>query len=397
MRAERRADMATGITIPRSLDEITPEYLARPARRLLGDDTARVTSLRLGQSEPFEYPKFGNKSFDVIEFAYEGRAGAGESRMILRRRAPRDAVSTLIGDLQHRELLAFKTGLLDQLPATFHHPYLDVIHDEQHGQFWAFLEDVSEDMARLGIVDALPDETIRTILSHLAAFHARFWERQDVLSLPWLMTLRTPVDSWYQLIVEVIDHVKEPSEPTRYITSQWPWVADGIMNLLGSLEPDTRRLIEGLFRDPERLLREIQGMPLTLCHYDFDNRNLGMRTGPDGRPQTVVIDWEIVGVGLSSADVGRFLNYQNPPNVPDLLEHYLDELERALGRPLDRAQWYKGFECVAVALWQIVGFLFGAMVAAPEAPVPPEQREGMRERVNADVAAVEEMARKWLA
>ena len=94
-------------------------------------------------------------------------------------------------------------------------------------------------------------------------------------------------------------------------------------------------------------------MPLTLCHYDFDNRNLGFRTGPDG-PQTVVIDWEIVGVGLSSADVGRFLTYQNPPNMPELLDHYLNELERALGHTIDREQWYKGFEIVAVAIWQIV-------------------------------------------
>ena len=151
-----------------------------------------------------------------------------------------------------------------------------------------------------------------------------------------------------------------------------------------------------LFRHPERLLDAIDGMPLTLCHYDFDNRNLGMRYGADG-PQTVVIDWEIIGWGLSSVDVGRFLTYQNPPNVPELLAYYLDELERHLGKPIDREQWYKGFEIVAVAIWQIVGFLFGAMVAAPDAPVPDDQREGMRQRVYADIAGVEQMARKWLA
>ncbi len=386
--------MATNI-IPRTVDEITPEFLTSAARRLLRDDSARVTSLRMGQSEPFEYPRFGNKRFDVIEFEYGSRDSRGVSRMILRRRAPRDAVSTLIGDLHHRELLAFKTGLLDGLPPTFHHPYLDVVHDPQHGQFWALLEDVTADMQRIGIVDALPDQTIRTILSHLAAFHARFWERRDVLSQRWLMSLRTPVDSWYKLVVEVIDNVRQPSEPTRYVISQWPWLPDGIMNLLNSLEPPSRKLVERLFRDPERLLREVEDMPLTLCHYDFDNRNLGMREGPDG-PQTVVIDWEIVGQGLSSADVGRFLTYQNPPNMPELLDHYLNELERCLGKPVDRPLWYKGFEIVSVAIWQIVGFLFAAMVAAPEAPVPEDQREGMRQRVYADVASVEQMARKWL-
>lgn len=382
-------------TTPRTIDEIQPEHLTTAARRLLRDDTARVTALRIGQSEPFEYPKFGNKSFDVIEFDYEGAGGGGSSRMVLRRRAPRDAVSTLIGDLHHRELLAFKTGLLDEMPATFHHPYLDVIYDEEHEQYWALLEDVSADMQRVGIVDALPDEMLRAVLSHLAAFHAHFWERQDVLSQPWLMSLETPVDYWYKLIVEVIDGVAEPSEPTRYIIEQWPWLPDGIRRLLGALSPETRAIVERLFRDPERLLREVDGMPVTLCHYDFDNRNLGYRDGPEG-PQTVVIDWEIVGVGLSSADVGRFLQYQQPPNVPELLEYYLDELEARLGHAIDRPQWYKGYEVVAVAIWQIVGFLFGAMVAAPDAPVPEDQREGMRQRVYADVAAIEALARKWL-
>lgn len=385
--------MSTPAT-PRSIDEITPEFLGRAARRLLRDDSVRVTALRLGASEPFEYPKFGDKRFDIIEFDYASASGRGTSSMILRRRAPRDAVSTLIGDLRHRELLAFETGLLDEMPRTFHHPYLDVIHDEERGQFWAFLEDVSADIANVGIVDALPDEKLRVILAHLAAFHAHFWERDDVLSQPWLMSLRTPVDSWYRLIVEVVDGTRR-SEATSFIIAQWPWLPDGIARLLASLAPETREIVMSLFRDPERLLREVEGMPLTLCHYDFDNRNLGLRYDADGA-RTVVIDWEIVGVGLSSADVGRFLQYQQPPNVPELLEYYLDELERHLGRAVDREQWYKGYELVSVALWQIVGFLFAAMVSSPDAPVPEDQREGMRKRVYADVEAIEQLARKWL-
>lgn len=378
------------------IEDITPEFVTPAARRLLSDDSAVVTALRIGVSEPFEYPKFGNKRFDVIEFDYKGRGGAGSSRMILRRLPRRDAVSTLIGDFDHRELRAFTTGLLDQLPLTFHHPYLDVVLDDERGQYWALLEDVTADMERVGIVDALPDEKLRLILSHLAAFHAHFWERHEILDQPWLMSLRAPVDSWYKLVVEVIDNVPEPSEPTRFILSEWPWLADGIMRLLNTLEPDTRLLVEQLFRDPERLIREVEHMPLTLCHYDFDNRNLGLRDEADG-PQTTVIDWEIIGRGLSSSDVGRFLQYQQPPNMEELIEFYLDELDRHLGEPIDRAEWYKGYEIVAVALWQIVGFLFGAMVASPDAPVPEDQREGMRERVYADVAAIETLARKWLS
>jgi hypothetical protein len=383
---------------PRTIEQIRPEHITKAARRLLGDATAQVTAVRHAQSEPFLYPRFGAKTFDVLDVDHTGAAGAGTSSMILRRRAPRDAVSTLIGDLHHRELLAFTHGLLDEMPPAFHHPYLDVIYDPANGQFWAFLEDVSEDMAAVGIVDALPDNKIRTILSNLAAFHAHFWQRDDVLSQPWLMSLRTPVDYWYRLVVEVVDGVKEQSEPTAFILSQWPWLADGIMRLLDSLEPETRALVIELFRDPQRLIDAIEGRPLTLCHYDFDNRNLGLRRAADGSWRTTVIDWEIVGVGVYGvADVGRFLTYQQPDDLPAYLGMYLDELEKRLGRSIDRADWYRAYEIVTVAIWQIVGFLFAAMVSAPDAPVPEEQRAGMRQRVYADVAAVEALARKWLS
>jgi thiamine kinase-like enzyme len=141
------------------------------------------------------------------------------------------------------------------------------------------------------------------------------------------------------------------------------------------------------------LLEKIRHLPRTLCHYDFDNRNLGLRETPEGA-QTVVIDWEIVGEGLSSADVGRFLAYQQPSNVEELVGYYLDELERNLGRPIDREAWLYGSELVTVALWQIVGVLFGVMVSAPSAPVPDDQRDAMKERVYSDIAHVESLVRK---
>jgi thiamine kinase-like enzyme len=166
-----------------------------------------------------------------------------------------------------------------------------------------------------------------------------------------------------------------------------------VVLLLDSLPKDTRRIVEKLYREPERLLEKVQPLPRTLCHYDFDNRNLGFRRTPEG-DKTVVIDWEIVGEGLSSADVGRFLAYQQPANAEDLVGHYLDELERYLGRPIDREEWLYGSELVTIAIWQIVGVLFGVMVNAPSAPVPDDQRAAMRERVYADIDYVEQLARK---
>jgi hypothetical protein len=376
---------------PSSVEELASEYLSGIASKALGEEV-QVTGFRMAP-DPFEFPRFGEKSFYALDLDYAGPAG-GCCTVILRVLPEMDAVMMLTGDTEHRELKAFESGLYNQIPNCFHIPYLHVIDRPDQGQYWAFVEDVRADMAALGMHTALPDETIKTILSHLAQFHASFWERQDVLSMPWLMRLSQPVDYFYRCIVDIVDGMKDAAESSRYIVGKWPWFPEGVLNLLNSLPPKTRTAIEKLYREPERLLERVAPVPRTLCHYDFDNRNLGLRTGPHG-PQTVVIDWEIVGEGLSSADVIRFLSYQQPPNAEELIGYYLDALDGHLGRPINREEWLYGMELVTIAVWQIVGVLFGVMVSAPSAPVPDGQRAAMKERVYSDIAHVESLVNKY--
>ncbi|MCH7483752.1 MAG: phosphotransferase [Chloroflexi bacterium] len=377
---------------PQAVSDIDRDYLSYIARRALGDDSIEVSEFGVVE-EPFEFPRFGEKEFYELPFSYKSIAGEGRASVILRVMPKMDAVMMLTGDMEHRELKAFEMGLFDMVPETFSVPYVHVIHRPEREQYWAFLRDVRPQMDALGMHTKVPDETMRTILSHLAAFHARFWEKHDIIDEPWLMSLKRPVDYFYRCIVDIIDGMKEPAEPTVYITERWPWLAEGVVNLLQSLEPDTRRAIEKLYREPEDLLERIEPMPKTLCHYDFDNRNLGIEEGPDG-PRTVVIDWEILGKGISSSDVVRFTAYQQPDDLDAVIDFYLDQLEAQLGDKIDREEWRLGFELGSITEWQIRGVLFGVMVSAPSAPVPDEQRPAMRERVFSDVSYVESLIRK---
>lgn len=377
---------------PRTTEELTGEYLSAIAGKMLADPSVRITRFEI-IPDPFEFPRFGDKRFFEIPFQYGSAGGGGHSTLILRVLPKMDAVMMLTGDTEHRELKAFETGLYGMVPKSFHVPYVHVIHNEEREQYWAFLEDVRPQTAALGMHAALPDEIIRTILSHLAEFHAAFWERHDVLSQPWLMRLEQPVDYFYRCIVDILDGLRHPAYSSSFMIERWPWFPEGVVLLLDALPAETRRSVERLYREPERLLQKIRHLPRTLCHYDFDNRNLGISRGPEGT-RTVVLDWEIVGEGLSSADVGRFLAYQQRPNAEELVGFYLDELERHLGRRIDREAWLEGSELVTIAIWQIIGVLFGVMVSAPSAPVPEEQRPAMRARVFSDIAYVEQLVRK---
>jgi len=377
---------------PRSVEELNPEYLSFIAGKMLGG-AVEVTRFAV-TPDPFEFPRFGEKKFYQIDFDYNGRGGAGSSTVILRVMPKMDAVMMITGDTDHRELRAFDAGLYELVPKTFHIPYLHVIHRPEREQYWAFVKDVRPQMTALGMHAALSDGQVRTILSHLAAFHAAFWERKDIFAYPWLMSLRQPVDYFYRCVVDVLDGMKSPAASSAYIVEKWPWFGEGVVNLMASLEPATRRVIERLYREPDRLLRRLDHLPNTLCHYDFDNRNLGTEDGPDGA-RTVVIDWEIVGVGLGSPDVLRFLNYQNRGDSQEMMVYYLDELDRHLGRKVNREDWMFGAELVAIALWQIVGVLFGIMSSAPSAPVPGDQRAAMAARSKSDIAGVYALVQKY--
>jgi hypothetical protein len=374
---------------PGSLEEITPEYLTPIARKMLGDETVKVTSFELVH-DPFEFPRFGEKEFYEIPFHYKSAKGEGDSHLILRVMPKMDAVMMLTGDTEHRELKAFASGLFDEVPESFRVPYLHVIDRPDRDQYWAFLEDVRPEMQALGMHAKCPDHIVRTILSGLAEFHAKFWERREILDKPWLMSLRRPVDYFYRTIVDIIDGMEDPAESTLYVTERWPWLVEGVPNMLAGLPEDQRQAIDKLYRNPEGLLREVEAMPQTLLHYDFDNRNLGIEEYK-GKHRAVVIDWEILGRGISASDVLRFMVYQQPENLDELIDFYLDELERHLGMKIDRTEWRRGYELGLIAEWQIRGVIFGVMVNAPSAPIPEDQREPMKERVFGDISGVYDM------
>jgi Phosphotransferase enzyme family len=372
---------------PASIEEITPEYLSTIAQKALGDDSVEVTSFELVH-DPFEFPRFGEKQFYEIPYHYTSKKGDGDSHIILRVMPEMDAVMMLTGDTQHRELRAFKDGLMAQIPDTFEIPYVDVILDDDRKQYWAWLRDVRPEMQALGMHAKCPEDVVRTILSHLAAFHAKFWEDHNAIDRPYLMSLQRPIDYFYRTITDIIDGMKDPSPNSVYVVERWPWLAEGVPNLLAELPRDIATVVERLYREPQPLLDAIAPMPETLCHYDFDNRNLGMSKFPDGRPRTVVIDWEILGRGLSASDVLRLMFYQQPDDLDAMLDYYMDELERYLGKNIDRQLWKRGYDLGVIVEFQIRGVIFPAMVAAPSAPIPDDQRPAMRERSLADIGYI---------
>ena len=111
---------------PTTVEAITAEYLTPIARKLLCDPNADVTTFEL-IADPFEFPRFGEKQFYLIPFHYTSGGKEGQSHVILRVMPRMDAVMMLTGDTEHRELKAFQQGFFNDIPDSFHHPYVHVV------------------------------------------------------------------------------------------------------------------------------------------------------------------------------------------------------------------------------------------------------------------------------
>ncbi len=175
-----------------------------------------------------------------------------------------------------REVLAYQSGLLDDLPGELAAPQCYAVVEHSDGECWIWMEDVKDDIA-----PRWPLEHYGVVARHLGQFNGAYVMGRPIPSEPWLGT------GWLR---------------SRF----GPQAAEGIARLRDSLKhPLVRRVYppevaEGVFRlwsEREALLDALDRLPQAFCHLDIYRRNLFARHTADGDEETVAIDWAFVGTG----------------------------------------------------------------------------------------------------
>ncbi|MFQ5614419.1 MAG: phosphotransferase, partial [Anaerolineae bacterium] len=181
-----------------------------------------------------------------------------------------------------RDVLVYQSGLLADLPGGLAAPRCFGITEETDGEFWLWLEEVADDIG-----PQWPLTRYGLAARHLGRFNGAYLTgRRPLPSQPWLSR------GWLRSLV--------PQAAPQI--AQLPTVLD---------HPLVRRLYPpdvagGLFRlwaERETFLEALDRLPQTFCHRDAFRRNLFARRGPDGREQTVAIDWVFAGAGAVGAEM----------------------------------------------------------------------------------------------
>ena len=94
--------------------------------------------------------------------------------------------------------------------------------------------------------------------------------------------------------------------------------------------------------------RELERMPRTLIHGDFNPRNLAFRRERSGL-HLCAWDWELAELHVPQRDLAELLAFVLPPDaspstVDALVELHRRELSLCAGRPIDAAEWRRGYQ-----------------------------------------------------
>lgn len=256
------------------------------AQRLAAVDRAILTplvrqALDREQAEVIDWayePIYGGVGVGGSIYRFSGTARDGEEELpwslilktlhaIPQRRSPSAF------NYWRREPEAYLSGLLYELPGRVAAPRCYGVVECAEDTCWLWLEEVKD---RFG---AWPIEQYGAVARQLGQLNGAYLAGRPLPEASWLS------QKWMRSYVE-------PAAPM-------------FERLRSSLDhPLIRRLLPGdaadgllaCWESRERYLSALERLPRTFCHLDAFRRNLFARQGPDGREETVAVDWSYTGI-----------------------------------------------------------------------------------------------------
>ena len=165
-------------------------------------------------------------------------------------------------------------------------------------------------------------------VAHLHAVH--YGQEAVLLASPWigsphtLHSMTQMMELWEALGVHAAEEFPE-------------WVSQRDLSL-----------IRELVRDTPIWWAEIQAMPRTLIHNDFNPRNICLRPTPEGGFDLCAYDWELATLHLPQHDVAELLCFVLSPecSLDEVLRYvhlHRQTMADLLGHELDPEPWLRGF------------------------------------------------------
>jgi hypothetical protein len=188
-----------------------------------------------------------------------------------------------------REILAYRSGLLVDLPGPLRAPRVLGI-DDKDAAVWLWLEDLKDAYAR-----CWPLEQFGLAARHLGIFNGAYLASRALPSAPWLNNWLTRHQAELRAGLEQTSTYRDLQQVVRH---------PRVQHLLGAtISSRTERLLHNQARFVDALAQ----LPQTLCHHESSLANLFAVRRLDGQLETVAVDWEQVGPASIGADISTLV------------------------------------------------------------------------------------------
>ncbi len=321
-----------GSSFPRTLQDITPEWLTGVLRQGGVLSTARVSKI-LG--EPVGIGLGFMSAMQRLSIDYAGDAPGAPTQLIAKL-APADPGARqidLVFQFYEKEtgfyrLLQTETPI--RTPKAYH-----VDFDPESHDFILLMEDLSP--ARLGdhLVGMSPADA-GLALDAVGAMHGHWWRSPRLAEMPWLLEINSPQMKGLQGVYQQC----------------WPAVVD----FLGDAMPSAmRKTGEKLATRIEAMMDLAADMPRTLMHGDYRADNMFFEVGAAKEPFAIA-DWQVMLEGPAAFDLAYMLAGSLKPDVrrsceDALVSRHHGALERAGVSDYSMAQLRTDYRVCATLGW----------------------------------------------
>jgi len=186
-----------------------------------------------------------------------------------------------------REILAYRSSLLADLPGPLRAPRVLGIDENEQGTIWLWLEDLTDLYAR-----RWPLDQFGLAARHLGAFNGAYLVSRALPTYSWL-------NPWLNRHRAGVEQVPGFLPELQRVTQLPP-----IQRLFGAT---IALRAAHVLRDQALFVRMLSQLPQPLCHHESSLANLFARRRSDGELETVAVDWEQVGPGPVGADIATLV------------------------------------------------------------------------------------------
>jgi hypothetical protein len=185
-----------------------------------------------------------------------------------------------------REMLAYQSGLLSDLPGGLVPPRCYGAGEHGDGTTWIWMEE-----ARDKVHERWPLEYYGTVARCLGQFNGAYLTGKPLPDHPWLTRqhLRQYVENAALAVERLLNSMEHP-----LIRRALPGISAGF--------------IQEIWEERYNVLEMVEHLPQTLCHLDAFRRNLFSRRTADGGDQVVAVDWSYLGIAAVGEEIAPLVN-----------------------------------------------------------------------------------------